>query len=142
MLPNEAFERLASMVTVIHGGYVNLNNASPDVLEMLALIDGYDESFIFDGLEDPYLKELPDGAETSSSVEVELLRIVVSLNRGNVPFTISALVEPNFSSQASGEGTTNQSPRNSPQTSSSDAPKTGTSEEQEAPSATLFASCS
>jgi general secretion pathway protein K len=124
--PNENFHRLDSLVSVIHGGSVNLNKAPPEVLELLGLIDGYDEEYIFDGLDDPYLKTLPPSASTLSSVEIGLLRVTVSLTRGNVPFTISALVEPIFSSgssaRASGPG----------RSRSDDTPKTGSEEEQAA----------
>ena len=61
--PNEFFVQLSGLVSVYHSGTVNLNKASQEVLELLALQDGYDEAFIFDGIDEPYLKQLPPGAD-------------------------------------------------------------------------------
>jgi len=125
--PNELFAKLSNLVSVYNSGAVNLNKASPEVLELLALSDGYDEQHIFDGLDKPYLTQLPGSANTATSgVEAKLLRVTVSLLRGNVPFTISALVEPNFNTQGSSAASTPG------QRSDSDAPRTGTAEEQAA----------
>lgn len=126
--PNELFQKLSGMVSVYNSGTVNLNKASPEILELLALQDGYDEEFIFDGLDKPYLTQLPGSANSSTSgVEIGFLRVTVSLLRGNVPFTVSALVEPNFSTEASGDG------GNAPgRRSDEDTPRTGTEEEQDA----------
>lgn len=125
--PNELFQQLSNMVSVYHTGAVNLNKASPEILELLALQDGYDEGYIFDGLDQPYLTSVPGSADTATSgVEIGLLRVTVSLLRGNVPYTISALVEPNFETESGGGG-------NAPgQRSDEDAPRTGTPEEQDA----------
>jgi general secretion pathway protein K len=126
--PNELFDRLSNMVSVYHSGAVNLNKAPPEVLELLALQDGYDEEYIFDGLEQPYLTQTPGSAnESTSGVEIALLRVTVSLRRGNVPYTISALVEPNFSTESSTGGGNAPGQRSDP-----DAPRTGTKEEQDA----------
>ncbi|MGB0409708.1 MAG: general secretion pathway protein GspK [Opitutales bacterium] len=123
--PNARFNQLSQMVSVIHSGAVNLNKAPAEVLERLALQDGYDGEYIFDGLDQPYLKKLPAEANPStSSVEVELLRVTLSLRRGNVPFTISALVEPNF--DASGSGSAPGKPSNK------DLIRTGSAAEQDA----------
>lgn len=115
------------MVSVLNSGAANINSSPQSVLEILALADGYDGDSLFDGLNDlPYLKQVP--ASTSgqnSGVEVKLLRITVTLWRGQVPFTVSALVEPNFSSEAGGSS-------NAPGDDSKDAPKTGATSEQEA----------
>ena len=126
--PNELFAKLDNMVSVYHTGAVNLNRAPPEVLELLALQDGYDEDYIFDGLEQPYLTQAPASVDAANSgVEIALLRVTVSLRRGNVPYTISALVEPNFSSEpASGGGSAPG------QRSDADTPRTGTKEEQDA----------
>lgn len=125
--PNELFEKLSNMVSVYTSGPVNLNRAPAEVLELLALQGGYEEDFIFDGLDQPYLKQVPGAAEnTISGVEIDLLRVTVSLYRGNVPFTVSALVEPNFSTEAPAGG-------NAPgRRSEEDAIRTGTAEEQDA----------
>ena len=126
--PNELFFQMSSMVTVLRAGAVNLNCAPQEVLELLALHDGYDEKYIFDGRDEPYLTELPASASAgASSVEIRLLRITVSLLRGNVPFTISALVEPDFGGAAPASG-------NTPGRSSDrdDAPRAGAREEQDA----------
>jgi len=126
--PNELFTKLSNLVSVYYSGAVNLNQAPAEVLELLALQDGYDEEYIFDGLDEPYLTQAPGAATTSTSgVETALLRVTVSLRRGNVPYIISALVEPNFNSETTATG------GNTPgQRSDKDAPRTGTSEEQDA----------
>ena len=125
--PNERFAKLEKMVSVINSGAVNLNSSSESVLELLALQSGFDEERVFDGLRDlPYLKTAPGSTNAQySSVEVQLLRVTVSVLRGSVPYTISALVEPD-----SANGSTRSS--NTPGRSSADAPKTGISSEQEA----------
>lgn len=129
--PNELFQKLDSMVSVLHGSSANLNSSPQDVLELLALQGGYDERFLFDGLGDlPYLQELPGSANSQESgVEAQLLRVTVSLRRGEVPFTVSALVEPNFESGGAGGGAAGGS---APGRTAEDAPKTGASSEQEA----------
>jgi len=126
-LPNELFAKLDSMVSVINSGVANINSSPQDVLDLLALQDGYDGDNVFDGLDDlPYLQQVPESANSGSSgVEVSLLRVTVSLWRGNVPFTVSALVEPNFDTE---EGTSGSAPGSD----SSDAPKTGATSEQDA----------
>lgn len=128
--PNELFEKLEGMVSVTSSGPANLNSSPDTVLEVLALQDGYNEEFLFDGLSDlPYLTELPGSANSENSgVEVTLLRVTISLMRGELPFTISALVEPNFSE----EGASGGGGGNLPGSSSDDAPKTGSSDEQDA----------
>jgi general secretion pathway protein K len=127
--PNELFTRLAGMVSVLNTGAVNLNSAPPEVLELLALEGGWQDDYLFDGLEEPYLKQPPAAANNQTSgVEIGLLRITVRLQRGNVPFVISALVEPKFSEQQSGASGAGSAPG----ASSEDAPKTGTVEEQDA----------
>lgn len=126
--PNERFLQLSNMVSVINTGPVNLNTASQPVLGILALEDGWQEDYIFDGLDEPYLTTPPESANSQTSgVEITLLRITVRLQRGDVPFMVSALVEPNFSddAQSGGSGA-------APGSSSDDAPKTGAISEQEA----------
>ena len=125
--PNELFAKLDSMVSVVNAGAANINSSSQSVLELIALQDGYDEDRLFDGLDDlPYLQQLPESASSgSSSVEISLLRVTVSLWRGQVPFTVSALVEPNFNTE---EGASSSAPGSD----SDDAPKTGAVSEQEA----------
>lgn len=124
--PNERFQQLDTMVSVLHAGPANLNSAPEPVLELLALEDGFGSDFVFDGLRDlPYLRELPGSANTgNSSVETRLLRITVTLARGATPFTLCALVETNFDvAQGSGGG---------PGRSTQDAPRTGVKSEQSA----------
>ncbi|WPJ94666.1 type II secretion system protein GspK [Coraliomargarita algicola] len=125
--PNELFAQLDSMVSVLHTGAANLNSSPQSVLELLAQQDGYDEDHLFDGLDDlPYLQQTPGSANSENSgVEVSLLRITVNLWRGQVPFTVSALVEPNFSTETEASGS-------APGDDSSDAPKTGATSEQDA----------
>lgn len=126
--PNELFTKLEGMVSVSSSGPANMNSSPQSVLEILALQDGYDENRIFDGLDElPYLSTLPGSANSQNSgVEISLLRVTVTLTRGQVPFTVSAMVEPNFSTDgASGGGS-------APGSNSDDAPITGTTEEQDA----------
>jgi general secretion pathway protein K len=125
--PNALFAQLEAMVSVLNTGPVNLNSSPQSVLEVLALEDGYDEDFIFDGLDEvPYLRKIPDTANGQlSSVEVALLRVTVTLRRGKVPFSASALVEPNFNVNGSSGG-------GAPGRSAEDTPKTGALSEQDA----------
>ncbi|MBT65123.1 MAG: hypothetical protein CML13_18150 [Puniceicoccaceae bacterium] len=129
--PNELFAQLDNMVSVLHTGATNLNSSPQSVMELLALQDGYDEDHLFDGLDDlPYLQQVPDSANSEySGVEVSLLRVTVNLWRGQVPFSVSALVEPNFSTEEGDAGSTSG---NAPGSDSSDAPKTGATSEQDA----------
>jgi general secretion pathway protein K len=128
--PNELFTQLSGLVSVMNSGAVNLNAAPAEVLEMLALQDGWQDDYLFDGLEEPYLKQTPGAANSSTSgVEIGLLRVTVSLKRGDVPFVISALVEPNISAESGGSASGAGS---APGDSSGDAPKTGSVEEQDA----------
>ena len=126
-VPNELFAKLESMVSVINAGAANINSSSQPVLELIALQGGFDEDRLFDGLNDlPYLQQLPESASSGSGgVEVSLLRVTVSLWRGQVPFTVSALVEPNFNTEEGASGSV-------PGGDSDDTPKTGTLSEQEA----------
>ncbi|TVP79203.1 MAG: hypothetical protein EA353_06795 [Puniceicoccaceae bacterium] len=128
--PNERFYQLEGMVSVLHSGPANLNSSPQQVLEMLALQDGYDQRSLFDGLGDlPYLRQPPGSANRQESgVEAQLLRITVSLARGSVPFTISALVEPVFNSDTASASPSGRAPGRSAQ----DAPKTGAKSEQDA----------
>ncbi|MEM8867275.1 MAG: hypothetical protein AAGC73_03315 [Verrucomicrobiota bacterium] len=124
--PNELFERLSNMVSVIYSGGVNLNTASQEVLETLADAGGWQDEYLFDGIDEPYLKEVPATVNDSAvTAEVSLLRVTVRVYRGQVPFMISALVEPNFSQEAGSSGA-------APGRQSDDPPKTGTAEEQDA----------
>jgi general secretion pathway protein K len=127
--PNEQFSRLSGLVSVLNSGAINLNAAPAPVLELLALEGGWQEDYLFDGLQEPYLKQSPAAADNETSgVEVGLLRITVRLQRGNIPFIVSALVEPNFSTQQAG------TPRagSGPGAAAEDAPKIGSVEEQDA----------
>ena len=126
-VPNELFAKLESMVSVINAGAANINSSSQPVLELIALQGGFDEDRLFDGLNDlPYLQQLPESASSGSGgVEVSLLRVTVSLWRGQVPFTVSALVEPNFNTEEGASGSV-------PGRDSDDTPKTGALSEQEA----------
>lgn len=95
--PNETFELLASIFSVEHEGDVNLNAATQTVLESIADEDEWFIETVFDDLESeqPYLKNIPEGADGKSvSTEIQLLYITVTLYRGNVPYVLQALVEP------------------------------------------------
>ena len=126
--PNELFTQLSGLVSVMNTGAVNLNAAPAEVLEILALENGWQDDSLFDGLDEPYLKTPPEGAGEASGVEVSLLRVTVTLNRGDVPFVISALVEPKFNTESDSGGVGGSAPGSS----SEDAPKTGSIEEQDA----------
>lgn len=128
--PNELFFRLSGLVTVLHGGAVNLNAAPEEILEILALQGGWQHNYLFDGLDQPYLTSTPESAsDESASVEISLLRVTVVLQRAEVPYAISALVEPNFSSDEDGNGASSGS---APGRDSDDTVKTGVASEQEA----------
>ena len=127
-VPNEQFIQLSNLVSVLNTGAVNLNAAPEPVLEILALENGWQKDALFDGLEEPYLRQTPASDSNNSGVEVGLLRITVRLLRGEVPFVISALVEPAFSSESSTGATVGSAPGRS----NDDTPKTGSIEEQNA----------
>jgi hypothetical protein len=129
--PNELFTQLSGLVSVMNTGAVNLNAAPAEVLEVLALEGGWQDDTLFDGLEEPYLKKAPEGAGESSGVEISLLRVTVTLKRGDVPFVISALVEPTFSAE-SDSGSSGGGGGSALGSSAGDAPKTGSIEEQDA----------
>ncbi|MGC6424115.1 MAG: general secretion pathway protein GspK [Lentimonas sp.] len=128
--PNQFFTKLESLVSVMNSGPINLNAAPSEVLELVSLEDGFRSESIFDGLDEPYLKTAPDTVNAQSgAVEVSLLRVTVTLYRGETPFTLSALVEPNFDTEENGSsGASTNGPGSSPE----DAPKSGASSEQEA----------
>lgn len=128
--PNERFEKLSQMVSVLNTGPINMNSAPQNVLALLALEDGWLDAHVFDGLDDPYLKTVPAAASASTTgVEATLLRVTVRLQRGSVPFLISALVEPNF---GDGRPPGAQGAGSAPDRSSDDEPKTGALSEQDA----------
>lgn len=120
--PNELFDQLSGLVSVVYDGPVNLNAANQSVLEVLALEGGWDDRVIFDGIDKPYLQDVP-GSVSNSDVGVtsQLLRVQIRVQRGNVPFTLSALVSPNFE-DAGGNATGS---------SEQDALKSGSVEEQD-----------
>ncbi len=125
--PNELFTQLSNLVSVLNTGAINVNAAPSQVLSVLALEDGFQEDSLFDGLDQPYLTEAPGTLNTQTGgVTIGLLRITIRLNRGNSPFLLSALVEPNFESEENSAAT------NAPGSDSSDAPKTGATSEQDA----------
>lgn len=128
--PNELYTQLSQLVSVMNTGAININAAPQEVLEVLALQDGFQEETLFDGLDEPYLKSTPESVNAQNGgVEVGLLRVTVRLYRGDSPFTLTALVEPNFASEGSDSaGASGQAPG----VSSDDAPKTGATSEQDA----------
>ena len=134
-LPNERFEQLSMLFSVINSGPVNINSATQPVLDAIAMQDGWNADNIFDGLDDPYLKSIPDSvSSTTAGTEIGLLTITVRLTRGNVPFTISALVEPVFGNQSesASTGTQPNSGALPGRRSNKDELKTGAASEQDA----------
>jgi general secretion pathway protein K len=127
--PNELFTRLSGLVSVLNTGAINLNAAPAGVLELLALASGWQDEYLFDGLQQPYLKQSPTAANRETSgVEVGLLRITVRLQRGDVPFVVSALVEPSFDTERANTATS----RGAPSAANGDSAKVGSIEEQDA----------
>ncbi|MGB0412992.1 MAG: general secretion pathway protein GspK [Coraliomargarita sp.] len=128
--PNELFHKLSNLVSVENTGAVNLNAAPQEVLDALAESSGSQSDYLFDGLDEPYLKAVPGSFESDQAgVEIGLLRVSVRLKRGEVPFSLAALVEPDFGEGEGGSGSTGGS---APGSSSDDAPKTGAISEQDA----------
>lgn len=117
--PNERFRQLEGMVSVQSSGPINLNAASKELIEVLSLEQDWQADYLFDGLEEPYLKQVPAGA---GSAVTNLLRIDISVQRAEVPYAISALVSPAFEQNKSGPGAGSPPPR--------EAPITGTISEQ------------
>lgn len=127
--PNERFAQLSKLVSVLNKGAVNLNAAPAPVLNILALESGWQDAFLFDGLDQPYLKQVPSGANSGTSgVEIGLLRVTVQVQRGTIPFTISALVEPDFNSESAAPNRSG----NLAGASAKQAAKTGSRSEQDA----------
>lgn len=129
--PNARFHELAGMVSVIHSGPVNLNSAPAAVLELLALEDGFDQRSVFDNLEreTPYLTNLPPAAnERQSQVQTNLLRVTVSVRRGDLPYTITALVSPVTANSTPGTPSRGSAPGQRRE----DLTRTGSQEEQDA----------
>ncbi|MDP4611403.1 MAG: general secretion pathway protein GspK [Opitutales bacterium] len=125
--PNELFEQLSGLVSVINSGPVNINAAPSEVLETLALEEGFQDEALFDGLDEPYLTSTPDSVNSQTGgVEVGLLRIMIRVNRGNAPFILTALVEPNFEEDTSAAASAPGS------ATDNDKPKTGATSEQDA----------
>lgn len=128
--PNELFQQLSNLVSVENSGAVNLNSAPQEVLDALAENGNWQSDYLFDGLDEPYLTSVPGSAEGDmTGVEIGLLRVTVRIKRGEVPFSLTAMVEPNFGDEASAGGAT---PGSAPGSSSEDAPKTGSASEQDA----------
>lgn len=128
---NEQFQQLARMVGVVNTGAVNFNSASAPVIELLALDDGFDQRSVFNNLdaEKPYLTSLPPAANAErGGVEAGLLRVTVSVARGEVPYTISALVVPVLESVGNSGATGAAAPGRRDK----DLTRNGTSEEQSA----------
>ena len=96
--PNELFYRLQSMVTTLHNQPVNVNAATPIVLDYLLLNTSWDAKALFEFEDKPYLTRLPESLNSELlSTSTDILLIQITLKRGDVPFTINALVEKNFS---------------------------------------------
>ena len=131
--PNALFRRFSNLVSVRHRGSVNINAAPPEVLELLALENGWDPDYVFDGLERPYRESPPEAADSATTgTEVRLLHVTVRVSRGGVPYVISALVEPEFGGGESGNGGTGGTGGETPGATARDQPRTGTPEEQRA----------
>lgn len=95
--PNALFAELAGMVSVRHAGLVNLNAAPARVITLLAERDGWPETYLFDGLDEPFLREAPAGVDNAvAGARAGLLGVTVTVRRGRVPFILDALVEPAF----------------------------------------------
>jgi general secretion pathway protein K len=100
--PNELFYRLQSMVTTLHNQPVNVNAATPIVLDYLLLNTSWDAKALFEIEDKPYLTRLPESLNSELlTASTETLLIQITLKRGDVPFTINALVEKNFSDNPS-----------------------------------------
>ena len=96
--PNELYFRLQSMVTTLHNQAVNVNAASPVVLDYLLFNTSWDAKALFELEDKPYLTQLPDSLNNKLlSTSTNTLLIQITLKRGDLPFTINALVETNFS---------------------------------------------
>ncbi len=95
---NELYAQLISLASLTHNDPVNINAASPAVLDYLLKNTSWDAESLF-GLEDkPYLTKLPETLESQLlTTETNILKLVVSLKRGAVPFILNVLVEKNFS---------------------------------------------
>lgn len=101
--PNDLYFRLQSMVTTLHNQPVNVNAASPIVLDYLLINTSWDAKALFETEDKPYLTRLPESLNSALlTTSTDTLLIQITLMRGDVPFTINALVETNFSNSSSG----------------------------------------
>tara|TARA_X000000368_G_scaffold417246_1_gene413106 strand:- start:1820 stop:2914 length:1095 start_codon:yes stop_codon:yes gene_type:complete len=99
---NELYAKLINLVSLTHNEPVNINAASSEVLEYLLKNTSWDAESLFDLEDKPYLTKLPETLESQLlSTETNVLKIVVSLKRGAVPFTLNVLVEKNFTESPS-----------------------------------------
>jgi type II secretory pathway component PulK len=93
--PNDLYRQLVSAVSLQHMGRVNLNAAPDLVLRTLARMEGWDPKLLWDGLDQPYLIQLPGAINQAlAASESSLLRITVAIQQGEQWFRISALVVP------------------------------------------------
>ncbi len=93
--PNDLYRQFISAVSLQHMGRVNLNAAPDLVLRSLARLEGWDPQLLWDGLDQPYLKSLPEIINHPlASAETTLLRITVAIQQGENWFKISALAVP------------------------------------------------
>ena len=148
--PNELFSRLEHFFSVEIDGKVNINTASMDLLEAMSEREGWNVDRLFDQLRDQvWFDTLPDFLDANIyTAEIGLLRVTVRLQHGDLPFIISALLEPSARGGAAQEGQPGGNlpenppvgnlPENPPvgnlpgSDSDSDIPKTGVLSEQEA----------
>lgn len=122
-IPTEDFQKLCQLVTIRPVQTVNLNAAPIEVLDLLAWKSSWDPSFLFDGLGEDYLMESPASENGQGfGVTSGLLQIIVSVDRGGVPRTLSAWVIPNLET----------APPNSGQSPAETVRKTGSDEQQQA----------
>lgn len=95
--PNALFDQLSALVTTLHEESVNINAATPTVLDYLLEKSSWDAESLFELEDTPYLTQLPDTLNNPLlSTTTNLLKIQVTLYRGGVPFNLHALVETNF----------------------------------------------
>lgn len=100
-LPNELFWQLSALVSTLHEEKVNINAATPMVLDYLLAKTSWDAESLFELEDTPYLTQLPDTLNSPLlSTTTNLLLIQISLYRGDLPFTLHALVETNFNNGA------------------------------------------
>lgn len=92
--PNILFYQLLDLTTIINAEKINVNAAKKPVLDYLLADTGWDAESLFAIEDKPYITKLPESLNNKMlTTDTDILTIKVTINRGNIPYTINALVK-------------------------------------------------